>query len=100
VSFRDNLLMAIDLATMELCEVLRDVGNAPFDVVVDHARGLAFVSNFQDDTVTVIRLPRGKADYRFQVAAILGTPRDRAQTNPDVPTSWSDIQRLLPMGKP
>lgn len=88
-SFRDNLLMAVDVDTFTEMGVLRDIGKGPFDVAVDPAHGLAFVSCFSDDTVAVVALPRAAGELRFHVAARLGIPRNTASTNPD-------LDRLLP----
>jgi len=99
VSFRDGLLVALDMDTLEIFDVVRDVGKNPFDIAVDTRNGFAFVSNFNDDTVAVIRLPRGQLengqlDLRFGLAARLGLKRDDTQTNPDLPTSLTDLPTL------
>jgi hypothetical protein len=84
-SFRDNVLVVLDMDTLDVVEALRDVGEGPFDIAVDSRRGLAYVSNFNDDTVAVVRLPQTLEDNRLMVAARLGEPRSTAKTNPDLP---------------
>lgn len=103
-SFRDNVLLALDMDTLDVFGVVRNVGLNPFEIAVDNRRGYAFVSNFNEDTVSVIRLPRvnqadGSLDLRFELAGKLGTPRDTQQTNPNVPTSLTDLP-ALPRGLP
>ncbi|MBI5497569.1 MAG: hypothetical protein HY904_21335 [Deltaproteobacteria bacterium] len=84
-SFRDNVLFALDLDTLVPVGALRDVGAGPFNIAVDSARALAYVTCFQDDTVAVIGLPRHAGDTRLRVVARLGTPRDTGSTNPQLP---------------
>ncbi len=84
-SFRDDLVLAVDLDTFEVVGALRDVGKGPFDIAVDARRALAYVSCFNDDTIAVVRLPRVD-DNRFFLAARLGVPRDDASTNPELPS--------------
>ena len=84
-SFRDDVLIVLDMDTLDVVRALRDVGQGPFDIAVDSARGYAYVSNFDDDTVAVVRLPHSLEDPRIMVAARLGQPRESAQTNPDLP---------------
>ncbi|MEW5854494.1 MAG: hypothetical protein AB2A00_37305 [Myxococcota bacterium] len=97
-SFRDDVLLVLDMDTLEVVAALRDIGDSPFEIAVDNARSLAFVSNFNDDTVAVVRLPQDAQDSRLFVAARLGIPRERASNNPDLPIPGGGVIPSLPVG--
>jgi YVTN family beta-propeller protein len=72
--YGDNTLYALDAATLTVVDVVHDVGRGPTDLVVDEARGRAYVTLFSADTVAVVALDRPD-HIGLEVVARLGRPR-------------------------
>lgn len=72
--FEDNSIYTLDGKTLNVLGILDDVGPGPSAIAIDSARGQAYVSLFNEDTVAVIALDRPD-HHGLEVIARIGTAR-------------------------
>lgn len=72
--YEEQSLYLLDGHSLQVIDVLRDLGGGPADIAIDATTGRALVSLFDRDTILVVSLNRPD-QTGLQILAQLGTPR-------------------------